>query len=447
MNPLLFKNPSQQQKFLNFWHSLDIKVWRIFALGLVSGLPFLLTLSTLSYWLAEQGTSNTAIGLFMAVSLPYSFKFAWAPLVDHIQIPFLSKRLGKRRAWLLLSQVLLTCSLLAMGCCSPEKTLILLGITATLVAFFSATQDIIIDAYRIETISRKNCGTAAAFEAIGFRFGMLISGAGALYLAHILSWQLAYHIMAFLSLLSIGFTFTIPEPNIKNLVSPNFSKNQSGFFKKLGAFFILPIRQFNHKDKLWMILGFIFFFKLTDTVLNSMSAPFLYELGFSKVEFANVTKVFGITLMVIGGLLGGIMIQRLGIYQSAVMCAALQAVSALMFTIQSLSGYAPNILMITVGSESLCSGMTATIFIALLSGFCAQPYTASHFTLLYSFGSLCRVGTSALAGWIADQISWPLLFLSCFAALVPTIIMLNGILTSTTAEAEQENQDLKANRA
>lgn len=429
-------------------HSLDISIMRIFALGFVSGLPFLLTLSTLSYWLAEQGTSNTAIGLFMAVSLPYSFKFVWAPLVDHTEVPLLAKFMGKRRSWLLISQILLTLSLFAMGFCSPSKSLVLLGVMATLVAFFSATQDIIIDAYRIETISTQNCGTAAAFETIGFRFGMLISGAGALYLAHMFSWQYAYHIMAFLTVLSIGLTFIIPEPASNSLAKPDFSKRQQTFFKRLTSYFFLPISQFTHKDKLWMILGFIFFFKLTDTVLNSMSAPFLCDLGFSKLEFANVSKVFGITLMVIGGLLGGLMVQRLGIYQSVVMCAALQAACALMFTIQSLSGYDPYILIITVGSESLCSGMTSTIFIALLSGFCSRPHTASHFTLLYSFGSLCRVGTSAMAGWLADQVSWSLLFLLCFAALVPSIIFLNNILNDTNRETENsEELDIQAKRA
>ncbi|WP_010298372.1 AmpG family muropeptide MFS transporter [Candidatus Odyssella thessalonicensis] len=428
--------------------SVDTTIIRILALGFVSGLPFLLTLSTLSYWLAEQGASNTAIGLFMAVSLPYSFKFAWAPLLDHITIPFLTPRMGKRRSWLLISQVLLTLSLFTMGLCSPTKSLIILGFTATLVAFFSATQDIIIDAYRIETISTQNCGTAAAFETIGFRFGMLVSGAGALYLAHILSWQAAYHIMAILSFFSIGLTFIIPEPASSNLVKTDFSKRQQNFFKRLGSYFILPLNQFGHKDKLWLILGFIFFFKMTDTVLNSMSAPFLCDLGFSKVEFANVSKVFGITLMVVGGLLGGIMVQRLGIYQAAVMCASLQASCALMFTIQSFSGYDPYILMITVGSESLCSGMTSTIFIALLSGFCCQPHTASHFTLLYSFGSLCRVGTSALAGWLADEISWPVLFLFCFASLGPSIWFLNNILGSTGVNGEEAgNEGIQASHA
>ncbi|WP_232223259.1 AmpG family muropeptide MFS transporter [Candidatus Odyssella acanthamoebae] len=424
---------------------MDIRIVRILALGFVSGLPFLLTLSTLSYWLAEDGATNTAIGLFMIVSLPYSFKFIWAPVVDYVGIPFLTKRWGKRRSWLLVSQVLLTFSLFAMGFCSPAENLLQLGVTATLVAVFSATQDIIIDAYRIETISAKNCGTAAAFETIGFRFGMLISGAGALYLAAIFSWQHAYHIMAFLSILSLGLTCIIPEPISTTIVKPDFSGRQHHFLKRLASFFILPIRQFAHKDKLWMILAFIFFFKMTDTVLNSMSAPFLCDLGFSKLEFANVSKLFGITLMVIGGLIGGLMIQRLGIYQSATMCAVLQAVSALMFTIQSLSGHDSNILMITVGSESLCSGMTSTIFIALLSGLCTQPHTASHFTLLYSFGSLCRVGTSAMAGWLADQVSWSVLFLFCFAALVPSVILLNGILSDTADSSESDVQ--QANRA
>jgi MFS transporter, PAT family, beta-lactamase induction signal transducer AmpG len=416
---------------------LDSRVLRIFALGFVSGLPFLLTLSTLSYWLAEQGVSHAEIGLFMIVGLPYSFKFIWAPLVDHVQIPLLTKRLGKRRSWLVMSQFSLTISLIAMGFCQPATHLIPLGITATLVAFFSASQDIIIDAYRIETISAQNRGTGAAFESIGFRFGMLVSGAGALYLAQLFSWQEAYHFMACLTLASIGFTLSIPAPETAS--SPHLTEEISDNLatpSKFRTFFVLPLRYLTHQDRFWLILGFIFFFKLTDTVLNAMSAPFLCDLGFSKIEFANVSKLFGITLMVMGGLLGGVMIQRLGIYQSAVLCAILQAASALMFTLQGLHGHDTSLLMITVGLESLCSGMTSAIFIALLSSFCSSPFTASQFTLLYSFGSLCRVGVSTLAGVLADQVSWPLLFLGCVLALVPTI----GIL-SRLSKQEQERTD------
>lgn len=423
------KNPTPLNHSLkDFYTRIDHKVLRIFALGFVSGLPFLLTLSTLSYWLAEQGISKTAIGLFMIVSLPYSFKFIWAPLTDHVAIPYLTKRIGNRRSWLLSSQILLTLSIFIMGFCDPSKSLFVLGCVATCVSFFSATQDIVIDAYRIETICEKNCGTAAAFETIGFRFGMLISGAGALYLAHLVDWKTAYHAMACLSACTIFLTLSIPEPTVKNLVKIDFQKSYKKLSERLTAYLLLPIRQFNAENNLSTILLFIFFFKLTDTILNSMSAPFLCDIGFSKIEFANVSKVFGISLMVIGGLLGGLMIQRLGIYQSAVMCVALQAMSTLMFTVQALVGYDTSVLIITVGAESLCSGMTSTIFIALLSGFCMQPHTASHFTLLYSFGSLSRVCTSALAGWLADHISWSLLFLGCFGVLVPTILLLNRIL-------------------
>ncbi len=418
------------QSLRNVYNRVDQRILRIFALGFVSGIPFLLTLSTLSYWLAEEGASKTAIGLFMIVSLPYSFKFIWAPLTDHVSIPYLTNRLGNRRSWLLISQILLTFSIFIMGFCHPGENLLLLGCIATCVSFFSATQDIVIDAYRIETICSQNCGTAAAFETIGFRFGMLISGAGALYLAHLVDWQTAYHTMACLSTFAILLTLSIPEPTTKTVVKINFQQSYKKFSERLTAYLLIPIRQFNAQNKLGTILLFIFAFKLTDTILNAMSAPFLCDIGFSKIEFANVSKVFGISLMVVGGLLGGLMIQRLGIYQSAVMCATLQATSALMFTVQALVGYDTSVLIITVGAESLCSGMTSTIFIALLSGFCMQPHTASHFTLLYSFGSLSRVCTSAVAGWLADHTSWSLLFLGCSVALIPTIFLLSKILSS-----------------
>jgi PAT family beta-lactamase induction signal transducer AmpG len=176
-----------------------------------------------------------------------------------------------------------------------------------------------------------------------------------------------------------------------------------------------------------------------DTVLNAMGAPFLYDLGFSKIEFANVTKIFGITLMVFGGLVGGIMVQQLGILQSTVMCVLLQGISSLMFVIQSLVGYHLSVLMITVGVESLCSGMVSAIFIAYISNFCRQPYTASHFTLLYSFGSLCRVIISALAGWSADHLGWTTLFLLTGAFILPAMYVLIR-LVQLGEEKEHESQ-------
>lgn len=397
----------------------------ILLLGMISGLPFLLTLSTLSFWLAESGVNKTTIGLFMLVSLPYSLKFLWAPFTDHFSLPYLTKRFGKRRSWALLSQLGLLLSLVSLAHCDPSHTIALTALSSFLVSFFSASQDIIIDAYRIEILKAENNGAGAALEAIGFRFGMLASGAGALYLAQAYSWRTAYLIMALGAILGMIVFCCIAEPRHKKVTPLTNIPERSLSWRQWGhALFVVPWVQLPKKRELVYLLAFIFCFKMGDTVLNAMCAPFLCDLGFTKIEFANVTKIFGITLMVFGGLLGGVIIQQLGILQSTVMCLVLQGVSSLMFVIQSLVGYHLSVLMITVGVESFCSGMVSAIFIAYISNFCRQPYTASHFTLLYSFGSLCRVIISALAGWSADHVGWTTLFLITGAFILPAIYML-----------------------
>ena len=387
----------------------------ILALGFSSGLPFLLTLSTLSFWLTEAGVSKTTIGLLMFVSLPYSLKFLWAPVMDQHQFPYLTKYLGQRRSWAIASQIGLIFSLIFLGNSNPADSLYLTTIAAVLVSFFSATQDIVIDAYRIEILDKKYAGAGAAAESIGFRLGMLTSGAGALYLASFTSWKIAYWSMAAAVIIGVITVLLIKErPSPKTIHPP----------ATIALKIILPWRQLLEKQEFKYSITFIFFFKFGDTVLNAMSAPFLYDLGFTKIEFANVSKFFGISLMVLGGIVCGMIIHQLGVLQALIMCALLQVVSCLMFVIQSLAGHHLGILVITVGVESFGSGMVAAAFIAYLSSFCSTSHTASHFTILYSLGSLCRVLISALSGWIADHLNWTSLFLLTAFAVFPTLKMI-----------------------
>lgn len=418
---------------------LNGQLWIIFLLGFSSGLPFLLTLSTLSFWLTESGIDKTTIGLFMLISLPYSFKFFWAPVLDRVQIPFFSAKLGQRRSWALLAQAGLILSIIALGYCNPSKSIVATAFCAFFVAIFSATQDIVYDAYRIEVMSNRDVGMAAALESVGFRFGMLISGAGALYLATLYDWQTAYHLMALAMLIGVITVLFMPETTHAKVVMLNATQLSRPLLQRLQAFILQPWRQFTHKQTFLSFIIFIFCFKFADAVLNSMSAPFLCDLGFSKVEFANISKVFGITLMVVGGLLGGLMIKRMGALNAVILSALLQGMSCLMFAIQAIVGYDYHVVMITVGAESLCSGLTSTVFIAYISGFCCQPHTATHFTLLYSIGSFARVVASAAAGWLADHCGWSLLFLLSAFVVVPTISFVLHIEKSCNNLKELEN--------
>ncbi|MEI8295870.1 MAG: MFS transporter [Alphaproteobacteria bacterium] len=381
----------------------------IFALGFASGLPFLLTLSTLIFWLAEVGVRKTTIGLFMMlVGIPYSIKFLWAPVIDTIALPGLRHVCGPRQGWALISQIGLMASLVFLSQTHPAENIALTALAAFLVSVFAASQDTVIDAYRIEILDKHYLGLGAALESIGFRFGMLASGAGALYLAHLFSWEDAYLVMAGAVLLGmIAIIFMPADKPHKNLVQTILDEPLTPWHAVL-----------RHEKILWL-LCFILFFKMADTILNAMSTPFLIELGFSKLEFANISKAFGITLMIVGGLAGGGLMHQFGIPTTLLSCIFLQITACFMFVIQSLVGYDSSVLMVTIGVESFCSGMTAAGFIAYLSTFCKPPYTATHFTLLYSISSLCRLLVSALAGWLADHMSWSLLFLLSSFTLIP----------------------------
>lgn len=403
--------------------SFNPQLWVILILGFSSGLPFLLTLSTLSFWLAESEVNKTIIGIFMLISLPYSFKFMWAPILDRVVIPFLGKKLGQRRSWAFVMQMGLITSIIWLGFSSPSEHIWSTAIAAFFVSFFSASQDIIYDAYRIEIISDTNRGIAAALENVGFRVGMLASGAGALYLASIFDWQVAYHLMALAMTVGVITVLVMPEPQLNNLVVLPVHSLHLSFMQRFKAFFLQPWQQFSYRPVFLYLFFFIFCFKVADIVLNSMSVPFLCDLGVSKVEFANISKVFGITLMVIGGLLGGLIIHRFELLQSVILSTLLQGMCCLMFAVQALVGYDSYVLMITVGAESLCSGLTATVFLAYISGFCSKPHTATHFTLLCSIGSFARVIISAGAGWLADHVDWSILFLFSGLAIVPTIFL------------------------
>lgn len=413
-------------KFKNYF---DYKLLGILLLGFMSGIPFLLTLSTLSFRLVEQGISKTLIGLFIFTTLPYSLKFLWSPFLDFYSIPYLSRKLGKRKSWILLSQLGLSLSILMLGACDPQNYLWGTALSSLCVSFFAATQDSMIDAYRIEIIKKSQQGLGASFESIGFRLGMLISGAGALYVAAQYNWFTSYAIMG--SIIFVGMISTLFLPKESPLKLVQHLKRDAFVWN---AFKTFPITVFSY------LIIFIFSFKLGDTILNAMSAPFLSDLGFTKVEYAYITKIIGIAFMVFGGIAGGIIIDFIGLKPAVFMCAFIQAISCLMFLIQSYVGYEIKVLMITISVESFCSGLSATAFIAYLSSFCDKPmYTATHFTWLYSIGSLARIFISAISGAIADMWGWRFLFFFSTFAVFPTAWAIYKIsMNENTTNKENE---------
>lgn len=376
-------------------------IFHFFLLGVSSGIPFLLVLSTLSFRLTECKVSPSMIGLFTLVTLPYCIKFLWAPFLDRFANNFFGCRYKGYKTWGIIAQLGMVISILLLGAFDPMQQLGLIAVSAFALSFFAASQDIVIDALRVELLTTNQMGAGAAIESIGFRFGMLIGGAGALYLASLFDWRWAYWIMGGVQIIGIPALWLVPVNGFEKPFVPAVS-----FLETLKESF----QNLYEETPFLNLILFILFFKVADTVLNAMSAPFLYDLSFNKIEYANITKSFGISLMVVGGLVAGYLIHQLGCIFVVGASLFLQAVSCLLFIIQSWVGHDLSILVITIGVESFASGMSSAAFIAMITLYCKSPFSAGHFTFLYAVGSLSRVIVSMLAGLLADIVGWSWLF-------------------------------------
>ncbi|HXR88347.1 MAG TPA: MFS transporter, partial [Stellaceae bacterium] len=274
----------------------DPRIIAIMLMGFASGLPLALTGATLAIWLKESAITLTAIGLFAPVGISYNLKFLWAPAMDRVRLPFLTARFGRRRGWALLIQFLLALAILALGLSDPATSLTRVAICALIVAFLSASQDIVIDAYRVELLDKDEQGAGAAATQIGYRVGMLASGAGALYLAQYFSWTAAYGVMAVLVLLSMIVIIATREPHAPPVVRGAW----------LVTTVVAPFADFA-KRRFWLlILIFVVLYKFGDALAGVMSGPFYIELGFEKSEIASITKVFGVIASIVGVSLGGV---------------------------------------------------------------------------------------------------------------------------------------------
>lgn len=380
------------------------KVLGILFLGFSSGLPFLLTLGTLHAWLKSADVSNTVIGYFAIATVPYMFKFLWAPLSDHMQVPIFTKLLGVRRGWIFASQLALIVSLVLLGITNPHENIFLTGIAAFGVSFFASCQDNGIEAYRIEALPLDHLGPGASASVLGFRLGMWVSGGGALYLSYITeSWFMVYSVMAFCVFIGMAATLLLPEPDLKNKLNKPIQTNMR---HKIRHEFIPVFIDFSKRADFYHIIVFIFLFKIGDTVLNMISIPFLIETGFTNLEIANIAKTFGIFAMIMGGIVAGIIqVHKPPIFNLA-LSSSLLIFSCVMFMVQAHIGHNTSFLVLTMGVENFACGVSATALIAYLSTLCRQPNTATHYAILSSFCSFSRIGLSIGAGWLADLTNW-----------------------------------------
>lgn len=393
----------------------------LMAMGFASGIPFLLTLSTLSIWLTECGFDTKAIGMFTAVSLPYAFKFLWAPLIDRIHLPIF-KNLHPIKRFGLCALLCLIASLVVLAHLDPVENMIGVVFTATAVSFFAATHDIVLDALRIYVSDPSQIGRGAASESVGFRIGMITSGAGAVYLSIIIGWQGAYLVMAGCCASGIIGLLNMPDPSLERYTHNKLSSSWQSIF-------LNPLRELLKAPVLVPLVGFVLTIKIAGTVMNALGAPFLFSLGFSKFEYASITKVYGVGLMLLGSFFAGLIVHNKGVIFCLQLAVALQMLACTFFSLLAFLGqHHIDLLIFTLSIESFSSGLLATGFISYLSLFCKSPYVASHFTLLYSLGSLSRVLASIAAGYIAAKFGWIILFLVSSMTLLPALWCLQRTL-------------------
>ncbi|HWD57702.1 MAG TPA: MFS transporter [Stellaceae bacterium] len=407
----------------------------ILLMGFSSGLPLALTFGTLSYWLAELGVSLTAIGLFGLVRASYSLKFLWSPLIDRLPIPVITRRLGRRRGWALTIQFLLALAILGLGATDPKTGPALTALAAVIVAFLSASQDIVIDAYRIELLTAEEQGAGAAATQWGYRFGMLASGAGALYAASLGGWHVAYMIMAALMAVGMVTVWLTPEPGgiapPAALPGESLAARAEAWLKQaVAAPFVDMIRR-NGGLQLLAIVLFILFYKFGDALAGSMANPLYVELGFTKVEVATVAKIYGV-LAVLGGVaLGGLLVGRWGVFVALLVCGGMQALSNLMYVAQLWAGHSVVMLAVTIGGENLTGGMASAAFVAYLSGLCSRDFTATQYALL---SSLATVGLNVLAasgGYLAQTLGWAPFFVLSTLFCAPGLLILVWLMHRT----------------
>lgn len=418
---------SQLHAASSWWSALSVylerKLLLVLALGFSGGLPLALVYATLSARLAEAGVSKTAIGLFVWASTAYTLKFLWSPLVDQMRLPGLTKWAGQRRGWLLASQIGVIIGMVGLGLSDPTLSLVVVAAWAVFLAFASATQDIVIDAYRIESLSEDQQGAGAAAYVFGYRIAMAVSGGGALIVADQFGWFAAYAIMGVCMTVGIAATLIAHEPTAAQRNEDDGDREKSSWAWIQRAV-IEPFTDFIGRPHWIAVLLFIAFYKYGDALLGVMATPFYIEIGFSLTDIGWITKGFGIVATIIGGIVGGVLVLRYGILTSLLMGGVAQAASNLVFMAQAAIGPSVPFLVVTIAVENATGGMATTAFIAYLSSLCSLHYTATQYALLSSLMAFARTGFSSAGGWLADQMDWVLYFGLTTVAALPGLALL-----------------------
>jgi PAT family beta-lactamase induction signal transducer AmpG len=411
---------------------LQPRVLIVLLLGFASGLPLALSGSTLQIWMREAGVDLGTIGLFALVGTPYTLKFLWAPLVDALHVPLFTRAFGRRRGWLVFSQLLLIAAILLLAICDPAHSPLSVALAALLVAAMSSTQDIVVDAFRVESLPESEQAAGMASYVFAYRVGMLVSTAGELFivsgyessgLARGSAWMWGYATMAALVLIGTATALAATEPE-QSIRAEAATRAETALKRVLhaaaGAF-----SEFLTRKNALAALAFVVLFKFTDAFSGTMTAPFVIDLGFSRNDYATIVKGVGLAATLIGGFAGGFVARRYSLAASLWIGGVLQAVANLAFSWLALSGVNEWALAFAISAENFTSAIGTVIFVAYLSALCRNPlHTATQYALLTALSAVGRTYLSSGAGYAAKAVGWPLFFVICVFVAVPGLLLL-----------------------
>ena len=387
------------------------KIVALALIGFASGLPLYLTRQTLQAWMRTENIDLQTIGWFSLVALPYSLKFLWAPVIDRYVPPFL----GRRRGWLLITQLALIIAIAAMSIQDPQRSLQLLAVNAICIAFFSASQDIVADAYRSDVLSQREMGAGAAIFVLGYRVALLATGAVAFFLADRMPWPRVYFLLSALMVVGILAVLFAPEPAGE---TPPRS-----FVEAV----ILPFLDFFQRRGVWqalLVLLFIVLFKLPDALVLNMATPFLIDLQFTQTDIGAIQGGVGILATIVGGIVAGSVVGRAGINRTLWIAGGLQAISNLAYYGLALAGMNYPAMVATIVTENVCFGFAGTAFVAFLMSLCSIRFSATQYALLSSLLGVSRDVLVAPTGAIPEATGWPRYFLITVVAAIPGLLLL-----------------------
>ncbi len=413
---------------------LQPRVLIVMLLGFSAGLPFSLAGQTLQAWMTESGVDIKTIGLFAAVGVPYLAKFAWSPAVDALEVPILSRLLGRRRGWLVLTQLILMAAIVLLAVSDPSRSPALVALAALLVTTASATQDIVIDAFRVESLPDNEQAAGMASYVAAYRIAALVSGAGALFLVSGfvglgLDKQAAYNatylLMALLVLIGIAATLAATEPDNSVQAIAEVGTQRDNALNRLTLTAVASLRDFFARDAAIAILLFVILFKLADALAAAMTTTFVLKIGFSRIELATIIKGVGFAAALLGGFAGGFVARAYPLSTSLWIGGITQTVAILAFSWQAVVGAHTGWLTFAITAENFTSALGTVTFVAYLSALCNNPlHTATQYALLTAMTAFGRTIFALGSGYLAEATGWTAYFALCAASAIPSLILL-----------------------